>query len=310
MESIRSFFDAVGTFIDHLSEVQWNFLLFALGFHVLNLLLRSRAWHSIIRAAFPNDRIPFRTVLGAYLAGVGINAFAPARGGDVVKIATVRQRIEGTNVPALTSSLLAETVFDFAVASAMLTWAYATGRLPSLPDIPDRPAFEWSFIARHERGTMIALGVAVIAGWLALRWLGHHVRAFWLRVEQGLAILRTPRRYLRYVVSYQALGWLCRLSSAYYMMEAFGVHATVENALLVLVVGSISTMLPVTPGGAGAQQALLVIVLAGQASPSALIAYSVGAQVATTALNAALGAISLFLLFGSVRFRHIRTEHA
>src|SRR5689334_21340062 len=154
MESIRSFFDAVGTFIDHLSDVQWNFLFLALGFHVANLLLRSRAWHSIIRAAFPLDRIPFRTVLGAYLAGVGINAFAPARGGDVVKIATVRQRVEGSNVPALTSSLLAETVFDFAVASGLLTWAYATGSLPRLPDIPDRPAFEWSFIARHERGTM------------------------------------------------------------------------------------------------------------------------------------------------------------
>jgi uncharacterized membrane protein YbhN (UPF0104 family) len=276
----------------------------------VNLMLRSRAWHSIIKAAFPRERIPFRTVLGAYLAGVGINAFAPARGGDVVKIATVRQRVEGTNVPALTSSLLAETVFDFFVASALLTWAYATSRLPRLPDIPDRPAFEWSFIARHERGTMIALGVAVIAVWLALRWLGHHVRAFWLRVEQGVVILRTPRRYLHCVVSYQAVGWVCRLASAFFMMEAFGVHATITNALLVLVVGSISTMLPVTPGGAGAQQALLVIVLAGQASPSALIAYSVGAQVATTALNATLGATSLFLLFGSVRFRHIRTEHA
>src|SRR5262249_39708589 len=121
MESIRSFLDAVGTFIDHLSEVQWNVLLFALAFHTLDLVLRSRGWHSIIRAAFPRERIPFRTVLGAYLAGVGINAFAPARGGDVVKIATVRQKVEGSNVPALTSSLLAETVFDFFVAALLLS---------------------------------------------------------------------------------------------------------------------------------------------------------------------------------------------
>ena len=310
MESIRSFLDAVGTFIDHLSEVRWDLLMIALAFHTLNLLLRSRAWYSILRAAFPRDRIPFRTVVGAYLAGVGINAFAPARGGDVVKIATVRQRVEGSNVPALASSLFAETVFDFFVATVLLAWAYATSRLPRLPDIPDRPAFEWSFIARHERGTMIAIGVLVIGVWLGLRWLEHHVRAFWLRVEQGVVILRTPRRYLRNVVSFQALGWGCRLTSAYFMLEAFGVHATVENALLVLVVGSVSTLLPVTPGGAGAQQALLVIVLAGQASSSSLIAYSVGAQVAATALNAALGATALFLLFGSVRFRHIRTEHA
>jgi uncharacterized membrane protein YbhN (UPF0104 family) len=310
MESIHSFLDAVGTFIDHLSDVRWNALLIAMLFHCANLVLRSRAWCSIVRAAFPRDRVRFRTVLGAYLAGVGINAFAPARGGDVVKIATVRQRVEGSNVPALTSSLVAETVFDFFIATALLSWAYATSRLPRLPDIPDRPAFELSFIARHERGTLIVLGAAVIGVWLLLRWLGHHVRAFWLRVEQGVVILRTPRRYLRCVASLQAVGWSCRVASAYFLLEAFGVHASVTNALLVLVVGSVATMLPITPGGAGAQQALLVIVLAGQASSSSLIAYSVGAQVATTVVNATLGAVSLFLLFGSVRFRHIRAEHA
>ena len=132
---------------------------------------------------------------------------------------------------------------------------------------------------------MMAIAIAFIAGWLLLRWLGHHVRAFWLRIEQGLVILRQPRRYFRTVVLYQALGWCCRLGTAYFLLEAFGVHATITNALLVLVVGSISTLLPITPGGAGAQQALLVIVLAGQASSSSLLAYSVGAQVAATALQ-------------------------
>jgi uncharacterized membrane protein YbhN (UPF0104 family) len=310
MESIRSFFDAAGTFLDHLSEVNLNALLIALVLHSANLLLRTKAWHSIISAAFPRDKIGWRTVLGAYVAGVGINAFAPARGGDVVKIATVHHRVAGSSVPALTSSLLAETVFDFVVATSLMTWAYATGRLPALPDLPNAPAFEWSFIARHTQGTMMAIAIAFIAGWLLLRWLGHHVRAFWLRIEQGLVILRQPRRYLRCVVTYQAAGWCCRLGTAYFLLEAFGVRATITNALLVLVVGSISTMLPITPGGAGAQQALLVIVLAGQASSSSLIAYSVGAQVAVTAINAVLGAFALFLLFGSLRFRHIRAEHA
>lgn len=310
MESIRSFFDAAGTFLDHLSAVDLNALLIALTLHCANLLLRTKAWHAIISAAFPRDRISKRTVLGAYVAGVGINAFAPARGGDVVKIATVRNRVPGSSVPALTSSLLAETVFDLVVATSLLTWAYATGRLPALPDMPYAAAFEWSFIARHTQGAMMAIAIAFIAGWLLLRWLGHHVRAFWVRIEQGLVILRQPRRYLRSVVVYQAAGWCCRLGTAYFLLEAFGVRATIPNAALVLVVGSISTMLPITPGGAGAQQALLVIVLAGQASSSALIAYSVGAQVATAALNALLGASALFLLFGSLRFRHIRAEHA
>ena len=93
MESIRSFFDAAGTFLDHLSEVNVGALLIALALHCANLLLRTKAWHAIISAAFPRDRISKRMVLGAYVAGVGINAFAPARGGDVVKVATVRNRV-------------------------------------------------------------------------------------------------------------------------------------------------------------------------------------------------------------------------
>ena len=56
-------------------------------------------------------------------------------------------------------------MFDFFVATARLSWPYATSRLPQLPDIPDRPAFELSFSARHERGTLIVLG-AVCYQWL------------------------------------------------------------------------------------------------------------------------------------------------
>ena len=82
-------------------------------------------------------------------------------------------------------------------------------------------------------------------------------------------------------------------------------NATIENALLVLVVGSISTLLPFTPGGAGAQQALLVIVLSGEATRSSILAYSVGAQVATTVVNVIIGFVALFLLFGGLRWRHM-----
>ena len=167
MESIRSFFDAAGTFLDHLSEVNVGRADDRVRASTARTCCCARsAWHSIISAAFPRDRIRKRMVLGAYVAGVGINAFAPARGGDVVKIATVRNRVAGSSVPALTSSLLAETVFDFAVATVLLTWAYATGRLPALPDLPNAPAFEWSFIARHTQGAMMAIAIVFIAGWL------------------------------------------------------------------------------------------------------------------------------------------------
>jgi hypothetical protein len=292
MDSVHSFLDAAGTFFDHVADVRPGPLALAILLHLANLLvLRTRAWLNILRAAYPGVRIRWRDVIGAYVAGVGINSFAPARGGDVVKIYAIHQ---------------VETVFDFAVATGLLAWAYGSRRLPQLPDMPNAPAFEWSFFARNTRAIELTAIIATVVIALGIRWLGHHVRAFWARVRQGVAVLATPGAYLRGVALYQGIGWCCRVGTAYFMLEAFGVRSGLSEALLVIVIGSLSTLLPVTPGGAGAQQALSAIVLAGAASQSQVLAYSVGAQVTITVVNAVAGLIALFALFGHLRLRHIR----
>jgi uncharacterized membrane protein YbhN (UPF0104 family) len=286
--------------------VQFQALAIAVGLHLANQVLRSRAWYNVLRAAYPDAQFRWRRIYGAYVAGVGINALAPARGGDVVKIYAVRQGIEGSSTPTLVASLLADTVFDLAIASTLLAWAYWSGGLPSLPELPNAPAFEWAFFARYQDWMLITLVILLLFGAIMLRWLTRRALAFWERVGQGVTILRTPKLYLRHVALFQAIGWACRLGTAYYLLKAFHVDATLENALLVLVVGSISTMLPFTPGGAGAQQALLVIVLKGSAASSTLLAYSVGAQITTTVVNVIVGFVALFLIFGGLRWSHIR----
>ena len=64
--------------------------------HLANLLLRATAWRNILIAARPSERFRWRTVTGAYLAGVGVNAIVPARGGDVVKIYLVHRSVPKT----------------------------------------------------------------------------------------------------------------------------------------------------------------------------------------------------------------------
>ena len=48
------------------------------------------------------------------------------------------------------------------------------------------------------------------------------------------------------------------IASLYFFLRAFGVDATVHNALLVQVVDSLATLFPATPGGAGTKQGLIV----------------------------------------------------
>ena len=92
-----------------------------------------------------------------------------------------------------------------------------------------------------------------------MTWIEGHVNRFWERVKDGLAILRTPERYLRGVVSLQALGWACRVGGMYFFLQAFHVPAGLPDAALALSAGSIATLMPLTPGGAGPQQALLAL---------------------------------------------------
>ena len=77
------------------------------------------------------------------------------------------------------------------------------------------------------------------------------------------------------------VGWLCRFASFWLFLDAFNIGGSVENVLLVMSVQSITGALPFTPGGAGAQQALLVATLEGS-SRAVVLAYSVGQQLAVT----------------------------
>src|SRR5207244_13509685 len=79
----------------------------------------------------------------------------------------------------------------------------------------------------------------------------------------GFAILRRPRRFAAGVVTWQAASWIFRLATVYAFLRAFHVPATAHNALLVLVVQSLATLFPFTPGGVGTQQGLLVYVFRG-----------------------------------------------
>lgn len=297
MDSLRSFWDAVEAFVSALGSVAFVPLVVALGFQVLNLVFRTRGWRNILQAAYPTTEVRWPPVFGAYTAGVGVNAILPARLGDVVKLLLVHREVEGATYPTLASSLIVETIFDFVMGSLLLVWALTFGITPELPDLPNLPIFEFSWMARHPMATGIAviLVIAIVAAFVIVAQ--HRIRAFWARVEQGLAILRTPRTYLRTVVPYQFAGWVCRALTAYFMLEAFHIEATARNAMLVMVVQAISTVMPFTPGGAGPKQALLVVLLRGQAPEADILAFSIGMEVALALTNLALGATSIAIVF-------------
>jgi uncharacterized membrane protein YbhN (UPF0104 family) len=315
VSDVHEFVDATQAFFNRLGDVRPGPLAIALLFHTTNLMLRTRAWYSIVRAAYPEQRrYKWRSCAGAYLSGVGLNALIPARGGDLLKLYLVRLRLPESTVATLVATLLVETLLDTFIGPCLFAYAYVEGVVPSLPDLPHLPAFEWSAAVSHPRIAGIAVAVVVLLALLLLRHAIKVARDFRERVRQGFTILRTPRRYLATVVVPQALGWICRVGTMFYLLRAFSIHADIRNALLVLVVGSVSTLLPLTPGGVGTQQALIVVVLSGQAPDSTLLSFSVGMQFIITVANAVLGFIALTLMLRSLSLRkairEARAHHA
>jgi glycosyltransferase 2 family protein len=304
--------DAAGEFFHHLADVHWVPLAIALGFQLLRLLARAPAWRNILRASYPDLVIPRRTVVGAYLAGVGVNAVVPARGGDVLKLYLIKHRVDDTTYPTLASTLIVETLFDTVVAGALLVWALAIGVLPGLDVLPHLPQVDWSWPLRHRREAALIGAVWLVVIVLLLVIAFARVRSFKERVAQGFAVLRPFRRFVTQVCSWQALSWAFRIASVYFFLKAFGVPATLHNALLVLIVQSLATLFPFTPGGVGTQQGLLVYVFNRAGSGikgSLLLSFSVGMYIATTILNVVAGFVALFLMVGTLRWRRLLPQN-
>jgi uncharacterized membrane protein YbhN (UPF0104 family) len=174
--------------------------------------------------------------------------------------------------------------------------------LPPLPRIPRLPAFELSFWADHPKTTIfIAIGLllAIVVG---IFYLAHRVRRFWARVKQGVAILTQPRRYMREVFAWQGLGWVFRFAAFWFFLEAFGIPGTIGNVMLVMSCQAIANIIPFTPGGAGAQQALLVATLSGP-TRAAVLSFSVGTQIAMAAWSVVLGFAAILLVFRTTDWR-------
>jgi uncharacterized protein (TIRG00374 family) len=300
--NFRRFFDASAEFFRHLSEIDWTTFAIALLCLLGMQLARAWAWRNVLRAAYPDKPIPFLPMAAAYLAGAGINAIVPARAGDVTKVFLVKRQIPDSSYPAVTSSFLVQTVFDTSVGVLVLLYAITQGLLPPLPRIPRLPAFEISFWADHPKAFLITVVALLLAIAIGVYFLAHRVRRFWARVRQGLVILAEPRRYMREVFAWQGVGWLFRFAAFWFFLEAFGIGGSIGSVMLVMSVQAIANVVPFTPGGAGAQQALLVATLSGP-SRTAVLSFSVGTQIAMAAWSVVLGFASILLVFKTTDWR-------
>jgi uncharacterized protein (TIRG00374 family) len=304
-DSFRSFFDSVDQFVSKLADLHWGSLALALLFFGTYLTIRARASYNVLRAAYPDERFRFRDVWGAYMAGYGFNSVIPARGGDVIRLFLTKSSIPQSSYPAVAAAFCVDFGFDLCAGGAAIAFTATQGVLPKLPDFSKLNAFDLSYFAAHPKFALFFITFLAIAAIVTTGILSSRVRAFWSRVRQGLTVIFDRRRYFREVWGVQAIAWLFRFTAFWFMLEAFNVGGSVRNVLLVLGVNAVASALPLTPGGAGAQQALLAKVFAGTAAGATVAAYSVGQQIAIAAFSFGVGFLALVFVFRIRSFKEV-----
>jgi hypothetical protein len=280
---------SLGSVAERIEQLDARFLLLALLVQLANLGFRSLAWRGVVAAAYPSRPIPVVSVVGAYAAGVAVNAFTPARAGELAKAMLLRARLPGSSLATIGASLSVVLLVDATLGGTLIATFWGLGLLPALPTLPAVPP-----IALVALPAAAALVAAVI-------WRRPSaVRRFVRSARDGFAVLRSPRRYATNVLPFQLAAWCCRIGVVLLVLAAFGIDAGVETAALVVVAGGLATAVPV-PGGVGTQQVLVAYALHNTASIGSAVSFSLGMQLGVTVVNTFVGTLALMLMMRTLQ---------
>jgi uncharacterized membrane protein YbhN (UPF0104 family) len=301
--------DGIDAFLDQLTSVDPLPVFLAILAQLARLTCTSQAWRNILAAAYPDRRVARRSILGAYLAGVGVNAVVPVRAGDAVRVVLAHRAVTESTYTTVVSSTFVLSIFDIVAASSVLAWAAVTQEaLPDLGSLPELPSFDFAWLLDHPlTAELVVAGLLVVLVILGV-WIHGHVIDFWARVRQGFAVVRQPGLYLRSVAVWQAGDWFLRLVTVWFLLDAFDIPQSVQNVLLVQVSSSLATLVPLTPAGIGTEQAFLLYVFRGTVASSQLLAFSVGMRIILSTTNAIAGFTAIALTLRTIRISHALEE--
>ena len=296
--------DGIDAFLDQLTSVHPLPLFLAILAQLGKLSCTSMAWRNVLAAAYPGVRVKRRSILGAYLAGVGVNAVIPLRAGDAVRVVLAHRAVQTSTYTTIVSSTFVLSIFDLAAASSVLIWATVTqDALPGVGDLPRLPSFEFSWVLEHPEAMQLVVSAVIVLAVVLGFWIRTHVLDFWARVKQAFTVVRSPLRYLGTVAIWQAGDWALRMVAIWFLLAAFGIPQSVENVLLVQVSASIATLIPLTPAGIGTEQAFLLYVFRGSVASSKLLAFSVGLKLVTVGTNVIAGFTAIGLTLRTLRYK-------
>jgi glycosyltransferase 2 family protein len=233
-----------------LAHANGTWLCIALVFIGIDFTLKIYRWRTMLHEL----GAPVSTAQAAipFMGCVALNNILPFRAGDVIRVVAFRA-LTRLSTSAQLSTLILERLLDVATLLALLFATLSIGQIDVLPP-PLLRAFE----------AAAALIVGALAAFLAapgvFTWLSRRAEALWpilrplvgavLRLSLAVSSLSRPGLLGR-LAALSVLAWLAEAGAYLAVGHALGIGSNVEVAITALAVGTLSTLIPSSPGYIG-----------------------------------------------------------
>lgn len=190
-----------------------------------------------------------------------VNSVAVARLGDAFRAYLLRKE-SGVSFAVSLGTIVAERLLDFIVLVALLGLAASTALAGRLPDQTGDALALGSLLA--------VIGCALVASLRKLRPLVERlIPGRWHDAYRGFEIGTIDSLHrVPLLLLYTALAWLIEGATIYLLAMAVGAPLSVAGALVVGLIASLLSAEPFTPGGLGATETGIVLVLTGLGVPA------------------------------------------
>jgi uncharacterized protein (TIRG00374 family) len=273
---------------DAFTVVRWEWVVAAIGFNLLSVVLRSVAWDTAIKQSLAPPRPGFPLVFSAFSVGLFANAVLPGRVGELARVAVLRRRLPGRRGVGATliGSVVAHRIFDLFPATVLVVWVLFTAKIPG-----------WAIKAIP---IVLAVGALLLLAVIYNARRQHRdleglstIRSLIARGREGLAVMRSPVAAAT-AASFQFGGWVCQLFAVWSTMRAFHIYHHLPAAGLVLVLMNVATIVPVWPGNVGLVQAVIASpLLQYNVDYGRGIAFGIGLQAIEASVGIGVGLIFL-----------------
>lgn len=233
-----------------LGDARPAWIAISLGFIALAYALKIYRWVAMLRGLGSTVRLHEAAV--PFLGGVAFNNVLPFRAGDAIRVVAF-QRFTGIPASGQIGSLVLERLLDLFVLMAFL-FATITYLEAEVLDAALLAGLKLTALA-------VAAGILLfIAAPGAIRLVVRSAEKrvprlrpagdALLRLSSAVATLSRPLLVVQ-VTLISILAWLAEGGAFFAVGQALGVAATPEAALLALSVGTLSTIIPSSPGYVG-----------------------------------------------------------